>query len=629
MSNYLARLVWFSIGWAMCGAVGVSSLRAATITVNSLADSGGTCPGADCTLRQAIAVSNSGDTINFGVTGTIQLTSAELSVNHNLTITGPGPDSLTITASADFRIFYFDNGTWTLSGVKISDGHDTVNGGGIYNGDGNLTLNNCVISHNTADNAGGGIYNGVNLTVQDCTITGNTGGQEGGGIYSGTGSLTVTRSTFDHNRALTNTGQPGGNAASLHNGGTFQNCTFYHNESTSSYGIDQKGGTATMRSCTLVSSVISGTGGTMRLGNTILDSSYVNAHSGFLTAVSDGYNLSSDSGGGVLTNTGDQTFTDPKLDPYGLQYYGGYTDTVALTYGSPAIDQGKNLIAGDTTDQSGNTRTYDNPAIPNASGGDGTDIGAYEAPADPIEFGLVVNTTADHDDGTCGGDCTLREAINRANSFVNPPTLAPEITFAPGVVGTITVASELAINAKMNITGPGARNLALSGGGTSRILDLVANTNVTISGLTIRDGNYAPSQNQGETRQGGGVFNSSSVTFNDCAFVHNSITGASNSNSAGVGGSGQGGAIYNTSTLILNGCTFSTNSASGAAGAAFSAGGTLGAGGNGGNGHGGAIYNKGCGIAGECTFNGNTATGGAGGAGSGAAPKAVGGDGKG
>jgi CSLREA domain-containing protein len=600
---------------------------AATITVNSLADSGGTCPGADCTLRQAIAVSNSNDTINFGVTGTIQLTSAELSVNHNLTITGPSPNSLTITraTSANFRIFYFDNGTWTLSGVTISNGHDTVNGGGIYNGNGSLTVINCVISNNTANNAGGGIYNGVNLTVQDCTISGNVATNEGGGIYSGSGSLTVTRSTFDHNNALTNTGQPGGRALSLHNGGTFQNCTFYHPGFSSSLAIHQHGGTAIVRACTFLQSGIEMIGGTMHLGNTILSGSYLNSQPGFGTAISDGYNLSSDSASGVLTNTGDQPNTDPKLDPYGPQYYGGYTDTIALTYGSPAIDAGKSF--GLSTDQTGNPRTYDNPGIANASGGDGTDIGAYEAPADPIEYGLVVNTTADHD-GTCGSDCTLREAINRANSFVNPPNPAPEITFAPGLIGTITVGSELVVNARMNITGPGARNLALSGGGTSRILNLVANTNVTISGLTIRDGNYAPSQNQGETRQGGGVFNSSSVTFNDCAFVHNSITGASNSNSSGAGGSGQGGAIYNASTLILNGCTFSGNSATGAAGTAHANNNILGPGGNGGAGQGGAIYNKGFVIAHECTFNGNTATGGAGGAGNSPA-KASGGDGKG
>src|SRR5256885_11783014 len=37
----------------------------AALTVNSAADAGGTCPGADCTLRQAIIAAVSGDTINF------------------------------------------------------------------------------------------------------------------------------------------------------------------------------------------------------------------------------------------------------------------------------------------------------------------------------------------------------------------------------------------------------------------------------------------------------------------------------------------------------------------------------------------------------------------------------------
>jgi CSLREA domain-containing protein len=42
-----------------------AAAQAATITVNSAADGGGTCPGASCTLRQAILAAASGDTINF------------------------------------------------------------------------------------------------------------------------------------------------------------------------------------------------------------------------------------------------------------------------------------------------------------------------------------------------------------------------------------------------------------------------------------------------------------------------------------------------------------------------------------------------------------------------------------
>ena len=62
-----------------------------------------------------------------------------------------------------------------------------------------------------------------------------------------------------------------------------------------------------------------------------------------------------------------------------LQNNGGPTLTHALMTGSPAIDKGKNF-SGATTDQrgSGFDRTFDDPSIANATGGDGTDIGAFE-----------------------------------------------------------------------------------------------------------------------------------------------------------------------------------------------------------------------------------------------------------
>ena len=70
---------------------------------------------------------------------------------------------------------------------------------------------------------------------------------------------------------------------------------------------------------------------------------------------SEGYNLSSDDGGGFLTAGGDQINTDPKLGP--LQENGGPTLTMALLPGSPALDQGKNF--GVTTDQRGFPRPID------------------------------------------------------------------------------------------------------------------------------------------------------------------------------------------------------------------------------------------------------------------------------
>ena len=62
---------------------------------------------------------------------------------------------------------------------------------------------------------------------------------------------------------------------------------------------------------------------------------------------------------------------------------GGPTRTMALPLTSPAVDQG--IGNGLTTDQRGLARPVDLLEIPNAPGGDGTDIGAFEVQAPPPE----------------------------------------------------------------------------------------------------------------------------------------------------------------------------------------------------------------------------------------------------
>jgi hypothetical protein len=114
---------------------------------------------------------------------------------------------------------------------------------------------------------------------------------------------------------------------------------------------------------------------------------------GFGNFDSSGFNLigkADDSTG--FTGSTDLTGTiasplDPKLetDSMGkplLKYNGGRTLTIALLCGSPAIDKGTSdgLTGPLTTDQRGTgfARTVDDPLIPNAIRGDGTDIGAFE-----------------------------------------------------------------------------------------------------------------------------------------------------------------------------------------------------------------------------------------------------------
>src|SRR5215510_7323730 len=77
---------------------GAFSARAGLLTVSSLADSG---PGS---LRNTVASSSTGDTIQFGVTGTINLSSA-INITHTLEVRGPGAAALVVDANHVDRAF--------------------------------------------------------------------------------------------------------------------------------------------------------------------------------------------------------------------------------------------------------------------------------------------------------------------------------------------------------------------------------------------------------------------------------------------------------------------------------------------------------------------------------------------
>src|SRR5712675_582337 len=103
-----------------------NNLPAATVT--STADSG------TGSLRNAIATAAAGDTITFAISGVITLTTGELSIDKNLTISGPGAANLTIQRSSaigvpDFRIFNINAGIVAISGVTMRNGRAAVGGG--------------------------------------------------------------------------------------------------------------------------------------------------------------------------------------------------------------------------------------------------------------------------------------------------------------------------------------------------------------------------------------------------------------------------------------------------------------------------------------------------------------------
>ena len=557
-------------------ACAITSARAATLTVTNTKDSDAG------SLRQAISDAAAGDTIVFQIptsdrgfnpdTGayTISLTSGELGVGKNLTITGPGQKVLNVLRSAaigtpTFRVFNIaKNFNVTISGLAIGNGSANA-GGGIFSGQGStLTLNDVLVSANAAGSGGGIFAFGSMTTITNSTISGNTGnGATGGGGIRSFSTLVLTNSTVSGNSVIG--GGTGGGIATDSNL-TITSSTISGNQLPNSGGnfngigggIYINGGKTTIVNSTITANTISRDGaggggiygGNVTLRNTIvaLNTKLGAANDIQGTVALQGFNILGNSSGATISSQqpNDQIgVSADQLNLGPLQDNGGPTFTHALLGNSVALERGNS--SGSTTDQRGLPRPVDSPKIANADGGDGSDIGAYEVQADQL-FGCAdINVVNNNDDS---GPGSLRDVM--ANVCAGST-----ITFADTVQGEINLTSgELAINKALTINGPGANLLSVqrsSDDGTPdfRIFDIIGNFVVAISGLTISNGNVP-----GVLDFGGGIYNQNgALTLTNCA-----VSG----NSAGF----SGGGISNAGTLVMDGCTISGNSASASGGIA-------------------------------------------------------------
>jgi predicted outer membrane repeat protein len=240
----------------------------------------------------------------------------------------------------------------TVANSTISDNLSGDNGGGISGITARVSIVNSTISGNSAGTSGGGIYcfENMDVSIVNSTISGNLSGETGGGIYDSGFSdqnASIVNSTISGNSAGTsgagiyNVGLPlhvanstiSGNSAETSGGGIFNfaglveitNCTVSGNSASSGGGIYNSAAQF---------------GAVLQTANTIFNAgaSGENIFNDGGTVISDGYNLSSDDGGGYLNGSGDQINTDPMLGA--LQNNGGPTFTHALSLHSPAINAG-------------------------------------------------------------------------------------------------------------------------------------------------------------------------------------------------------------------------------------------------------------------------------------------------
>jgi hypothetical protein len=343
----------------------------AAVTVNTTTDpeAAGGCMGlpGDCSLRQAVAKAEPGDTVVVPA-GTYTLTLGWISIAKGIAVQGAGADSARVVAEGPIHAFQVESpAPATISGMSITAGHVTsgptisffLHGGAVYNTPGSwLTLQGVSVSGTTLETTeafpgpirGAGIANNGTLTVSDSTVSGNVeeaagagNGSQGAGLFNSGGSASIVNSTIAGNSQVATPGT-----------------------SSSGAGIENVGGgTVQLTNVTVAGNTGSAAirnGSTLNAVNTIVANGPSGNCAGTLTSL--GHNLESADECG-LHAAGDQVGKDPLLGALGGN--GGPTSTMALAEGSPAIDAGDPAPCP-TTDQRGVAR-------PQRSG---CDVGALE-----------------------------------------------------------------------------------------------------------------------------------------------------------------------------------------------------------------------------------------------------------
>ena len=226
----------------------------------------------------------------------------------------------------------------------------------------------------------------------------------------------------------------------------------------------------------------------------------------------------------------------------------------------------------------------------NLATGTGYDVGSSNNASITIaQNGFTVINTSDTGEGS------LRQAVLNANAIAGTDTITfTGSTFTDGNTNndTLTLTSgELGLTSDLTIDSSGGDPVTISGNNAFRVFNIGAGATVTLSALTINNGNSSV---------GGGIYNNGTLTVSNSTLSGNTASG--------------GGGIWNEgSTLTLNNSTLSSNTAGGAGGGITINGGTVSLNnstlsGNTAGDFGGGIDNNGRLTVSNSTFSGNTAT---------------------
>ncbi len=431
-----------------------------------------------------------------------------------------------------FTITTGETSATVITGFTIQHGKANVAdadgcGGGFLINNASPTIQDCVITGNSAPASGGGFFieGASNPTIQDCVITGNSASSQGGGLdISGTSKPTVSRCQILSNSAVSSSG--GGVMTWSGTGGTFSNCLFNGNSSGSYSGAINSSPTTVITNCTITGNSATTGGGAVYGYGTITNCIIRNNTPNMVAADLAGSVTYSDITGeyaGEGNLDADPLFVNASAGNY------------RLMAGSPCIQAGNSSAAGvGTLDLDGNPRLV----------GD-VDMGAYEYQGQPAS-GYNVPT----DFGT------VQAALDAVPA-------EGTVTVAPGAY----YENELNFNGKAaTLTCGGVKGSCIIDGESKASVFVISTgeqSSTVISGFTIQ---------HGKSTYGGGIYisNASSPTIQDCVITGNSASSyggglfadstsyptVSRSQFLSNSAASLGGGVY-TGAMGVHGCTFS------------------------------------------------------------------------
>jgi len=218
---------------------------------------------ASTNIQAAVDEAVGGDTVH--ITNGTYLLISEIVVASSITIESVNGADMTIIdgggggGGGGNRCFNLGDSACVVSGLTITNGNVSGDGGGVYCTSTNPLVNNCVITGNRvrSGGSGGGMYYG---TANNCEITGNRAAGGSGGKGGGMRLGTANNCTISGNMATG--GTSGATGGGVHSG-TANNCVISGNTAYSSGGMHS----GTANNCVISSNTATGgMGGGMRSG---------------------------------------------------------------------------------------------------------------------------------------------------------------------------------------------------------------------------------------------------------------------------------------------------------------------------------------------------------------------------